>query len=154
MVTLTRMEVAERVAHAPTAVERRRWQVILLLIDQTSPADIVAATGYRPRTIRQIRQRYQTLGAAGLIDRRQRHSPPTLLSAAQQQALHQALQRPPPEGGVWTGPKVAQWMSGVLGKPVHRQRGSEYLERFGSKSVDACQLPCSDLQADQPEPSN
>lgn len=150
MVTLTRMEIAERTVHAPTAVERRRWQVILLLIDQTAPDEIVAATGYRPRTIRQIRRRYRTLGAAGLIDRRQCHSPPTLLSTTQQKALHQALQQSPPDGGAWTGPKVAQWMSAVLGKPVHRQRGSEYLERFGPKSIDAGQLPCSD----QPEPSN
>lgn len=130
------MEVAEQAAHAPTAVERRRWQVILLFIDQTAPAAVVAITGYRPRTIRQIRQRYRTLGAAGLRDGRQHHPTPGLLSAAQEQALHTALQQPPPSGGSWTGPKVAQWMSTALGKPVHRQRGWEYLQRFGSASVD------------------
>jgi transposase len=130
-VTLTRREVVERAAQAPTAVERRRWQVILLLIDQTSRAEIVAATGYRPRTIRQIVQRYRTLGAAGLSDRRQRQRTPTLLSAGQQQALRKALQQPPPDGEAWTGPKVARWMSTAMGKPVHRQRGWEYLQRFG-----------------------
>lgn len=135
-ITLKRMEVAERAAHAPTAVERRRWQVILLLIDQMPQAEIVAATGYRPRTIRQIVQRYRTLGAAGLIDKRRHHPQPALLSAAQQQALHKVLQQPPPDGGTWTGSKVAQWMSAVLGKPVHRQRGWEYLQRFGSQSID------------------
>jgi transposase len=142
-VTLSRREVAERAAHAPTDVERRRWQVILLLTDQTSQAEIVTATGYRPRTIRQIVQQYRTLGEAGLSDRRQRHPAPALLSAAQQQALRKALQQPPPDGAAWTGPKVAQWMSTVLGKPVHRQRGWEYLQRFGSESVDAGQLPCA-----------
>lgn len=151
--TLNRIEVAERAAHAPTTVERRRWQVILLLIDQPPRADIMAATGYRPRTIRQIIQRYRTLGAAGLRDGRQRRPTRPLLSTAQQQALHKALQQPPPDGGVWTGPKVAQWMSTVLWKPVHRQRGWEYLQRFGSAPVDAAQHPGADQQTGQSKPS-
>lgn len=121
-----------RVTAAPTVIERRRWQVILLLAEQTPIAEIVAITGYRPRTIRQIVQRYRQHGPQGLTDGRQRHQTPALLSAAQEQALRKALRQPPPDGGAWTGPKVAQWMSRAIRKPVHRQRGWEYLQRLRS----------------------
>lgn len=128
-------------ACATNATEQRRWQVLVLIASGRSRQETSAATGYRLRTIRQIMQRYRTLGVAGLSDGRQHHSTPTLLSAAQQQALHGALQQPPPGGGSWTGPKVAQWMASALGKPVHRQRGWEYLQRFGLASLTAVQPP-------------
>src|SRR5262249_49606298 len=34
------------------------------------------------------------------------------------------------DGGAWTGGKVAQWMAAKTGRPVHRQRGCEYLRRL------------------------
>jgi len=30
----------------------------------------------------------------------------------------------PADGGLWTGPKVAAWMSELLGRPVSAQRGT------------------------------
>ena len=128
----SRSEVAARYAAAPTPTERRRWLVIGLLADGAPLAEVVAATGYRPRTIRQIVQRYQATGPAGLVDGRQ-HSvgAAPLLSPGQLSALRQALQRPAPDGGTWTGPKVAEWIAAQTGKRVHRQRGWEYLRRLG-----------------------
>jgi transposase len=128
---LSRTEILDRTQHAPTAVERRRWQVILLVMEQTPLADIVAATGYRPRTIRQIAQRYREQGPAALVDqRRRRAGAAPLLTAAQQQELRLALQHPPADGGRWTGPKVAHWIEAKTGQRVHRQRGWEYWQRF------------------------
>jgi transposase len=120
----------QREATATNATERRRWQVLVLIALGKRRQEISAATGYSLRTIQQIVQRYQTEGAAGLVDGRQHSPTSTLLTDAQQQALHTALQHPPQGGGTWTGPKVAQWMTAVTGKPVHRQRGWEYLRRF------------------------
>src|SRR4051812_8748058 len=68
--TLSRAEIAARTLSAPTSAERRRWQVIGLVADQASLEEIVAATGYRPRTIREIAQRYHVLGTAALADQR------------------------------------------------------------------------------------
>src|SRR5258706_2058694 len=68
--SLSRAEIAVRSLSASTAAERRRWQLIGLLADGAPLAEIVAATGYRPRTIREIAQRYQAAGAAALVDRR------------------------------------------------------------------------------------
>ncbi|MEG4634734.1 winged helix-turn-helix domain-containing protein [Microcoleus sp. AR_TQ3_B6] len=42
--------------------------------------------------------------------------------------LWQVLQQPPPDGGLWNGPKVADWMSELKGYKVCRQRGWEYLK--------------------------
>jgi transposase len=126
------VEIAARAANAPTPVERQRWQVIGLLANKTSIVEIEVATGYRPRTIRQIAQRYRESGPAGLVDTRQHSEGGTpLLSDAQQRELRQALQGSPPGGGAWTGPRVAQWIAARTGRRVHRQRGWEYLRRLG-----------------------
>jgi hypothetical protein len=45
-------------------------QVLLYLAAGVPLADIVALTGYRPRSIRQIAQRYIEMGADSLVDRR------------------------------------------------------------------------------------
>ncbi len=40
--------------------------------------------------------------------------------------LKPGLATPPPDGGLWTEPKVATWMAGALGlEKVAPQRGSE-----------------------------
>lgn len=136
--TLSRADIAARSVSAPTVGERRRWQVIGLLADEVPLAEIVAATGYRPRTIREIAQRYHAFGAAALEDRRA-HSQgaPPLISVSLQHELWQALQKPAPDGGVWTGPKVAQWIAAKTGKRVHRQRGWEYLRRLAGADKPA-----------------
>jgi transposase len=128
---LNRAELEAYLAAATAPDERRRLQVLLHLAAGTPLAEIVAMTGYRPRSIRQIAQRYVELGAASLVDRRA-FAPGVapLLSAAEQLELRQALQQPPPDGGAWTGPKVARWIAAKTGKSVHRQRGWEYLRRL------------------------
>jgi len=125
-----------RMVSAPTAAEHRRWQVIGLLADGVSLAEIVAATGYRPRTIREIAQRYQASGAAALVDRRaQSRGAPRLLPPLLEHELWLALQGPAPDGGMWTGPKVAQWIAAKTGKRIFRQRGWEYLRRLAGAKV-------------------
>jgi transposase len=125
-------------ANPITSVENRRRQVIALLADKRPVSEIIEMTGYRPRTIRRLAQRYREAGPAGLADGR-RHSPGAapLLSDVQQRELRQVLQSPPPDGGAWTGPKVAEWIAARTGRRVHRQRGWEYLRRFGAGAATA-----------------
>jgi len=133
---LSRADIALRSTSASTAIERRRWQVIGLLADGAPLAEIVAATGCPPRTIRQIAQRYRERGPASLADGRQRSlGAAPILPEDQQRDLRQALQKRAPDGGVWTGPKVARWIAARTGKRVHRQRGWEYLRRLGAPAV-------------------
>jgi hypothetical protein len=128
---LNREELEAHLAAATAPDQRRRVQVLLYLAAGTPLADVVDLTGYRPRSIRQIAQRYSEIGADALVDQRAfaRGAAP-ILSAEQQIELRQAIQGLPPDGGAWTGPKVAQWMATKTGRPVHRQRGCEYLRRL------------------------
>ena len=133
---LSRAEIALRSTSASTAIERRRWQVIGMLADGLPLAEIVGTTGYRPRTIRQIAQRYREGGPAALADGRQRSvGAAPLLAEDQQRDLRQALQKRAPDGGIWTGPKVARWIAAGTGKRVHRQRGWEYQRRLSRAAV-------------------
>jgi hypothetical protein len=34
------------------------------------------------------------------------------------------------DGGLWNGRKVADWVAKLTGKPIHRQRGWEYLRQM------------------------
>lgn len=135
--SLNREELEAHLAVTTAPDERRRWQVLLHLADGTPLAQIVAMTGYRPRSIRQIAQRYLELGPDSLLDHRAfaRGAAP-ILSVEEQTELHQALQTPPPDGGEWTGPKVARWMAARTGKPVYRQRGWEYLRRLRTRAQE------------------
>src|SRR4051794_30896798 len=46
--------------------------------------------------------------------------------------LKDRLREPPPDGGLWTSPKVAAWMAGELGlTAVLPQRGWEALKAIG-----------------------
>ena len=128
---LNREELEAHLAAATAPDERRRVQVLLYLAAGVPLTDIVGMTGYRPRSIRQIAHRYIEMGTDSLVDQRafaQGAAP--ILSAAEQMELRTALQGVPPDGGAWTGGKVAQWMAAKTGRPVHRQRGWEYLRRL------------------------
>jgi hypothetical protein len=51
---------------------------------------------------------------------RRHHNPggTFMLSSEQQAQLHQALDEPPPDGGLWSGPKVAHWIVEQTGRKV------------------------------------
>jgi transposase len=127
---LTELETRYRRAKDP--VVRSHWQVIWLLAQGWVSGQVAAITGYTVNWVRTIARRYNQQGAAGLEDRRHRNpGAGGLLTAAQRAALLAALEQPPPDGGVWTGPKAAAWMAATLGRRVHPQRGWEVLRRLG-----------------------
>ena len=47
------------------------------------------------------------------------------------QHLKLPLSAPPADGGLWTGPKVAAWISETLQRPVSAVSGWKYLKRRG-----------------------
>lgn len=92
-------------------------------------AEVAEVTGYGVSWIYELVRSYNQQGPNSLGD--QRHHNPgakALLNDLQQAQLWQALQSPPADGGLWTGPKVALWMSDLLGELVSPQRGWEYLK--------------------------
>ena len=116
-------------------VEQTRWQVILLLSEGVRSQEVARITGYCVAWVRTLAARYNRDGAAAMRDGRHDNRGGTpLLEESHRDELSAALEQIPEEGGVWSGPKVAAWMSRRLGHPVHPQRGWEYLRRLGFTS--------------------
>jgi transposase len=114
--------------------------------------EVAEMVGYSEKWVRQIAKRYESEGVEGLGDRR--HGNPgakerMLLDEESQAELREALEGPPPGGGMWSGPKVARWIEQRRGlERVHAQRGWEYLRRVGHSS----QVPRpSNVQGADPE---
>jgi transposase len=113
-------------------VERTRWHGLWLLSQGRHSSEVAALLGHTPKWVRRVAGRYNRGGPAAVADARhgnRGHAP--LLNAAQSEALVQALQGSASDGTPWSGPKVAQWMAQQLGRPIHPQRGWEYLRRTG-----------------------
>lgn len=118
---------------AATILERARAQVIWLLAKGESPRHVADVVGYTIDWVGTLRRRYNREGPSALLDgRRNNPGAEPLLSPAQMLELDDAVRNgPAPDGGPWNGPQVARWMSERTGKPVHPQRGWEYLRRLG-----------------------
>lgn len=122
-------ELETRYRKAKDAVERSHWHIIWLLAQGKTTKAIAEVTGYCPAWIRTLAHRYNDEGPHGLVDRRHDNPGGTFLLSTQQQAqLQQALDGPPADGGLWTGPKVAHWIEAQTGRQVSPQRGWEYLK--------------------------
>jgi transposase len=125
-------ELGRRYRATRDPVARSQWQILWLVARGEPTAAVGASTGYSPTWIYAIVRRYNAAGAAGVGDRRRRNpGAAPLLAADALAALRAALAHPAPDGGAWTGPKVARWMADRLGRPVGPQRGWEYLRRLG-----------------------
>ena len=93
---------------------------------------VAQLTGYAPKWVGLLARRYNRAGPAAVGDQRQHNrGAQPLLTAEQCAALAGALEGPAPDGGLWSGPKVAAWMSTLLGREVRPQRGWDYLRRCG-----------------------
>ena len=98
-----------------------------------SVGEVAQMVGYSKKWTTEIARRYESGGVQALGDGR--HSNPgarerALLDEAGEAELLEALQGPPPGGGMWSGPKVALWIANRNGlEKVHVQRGFEYLKK-------------------------
>jgi transposase len=117
-------ELEQRYRQARDGVERSHYHILWLLAQGLSTAEVKALSSYSRSWIYELVWGYNRLGPESLGDKRhQNPGKPTLLNDEQQALLWQVLQEPPPDGDLWDGPKVAQWMSELLGRPIHPQRG-------------------------------
>src|SRR5215217_4775499 len=126
-------ELEERFRTAKDPILARHVQVIWLLAQGHTTAEVSAVTSFVPRWIEQLLARYNAEGLAALGDlRRHNGRAPALLKPDVLERLRVRLADPPPDGGLWTSGKVARWMAGALGREaVSAQRGWEALRRIG-----------------------
>lgn len=125
-------ELIDRYHHAHDPVERSHWHLLWLVAEGRRVPEVAHLVGYTANWVREIIRRYNAAGPAGITDRRQ-HSAghPPLLSPALRAAWRRALDGPAPDGGGWSGPKVAAWMADQLDRPVAAPRGWEAMRVLG-----------------------
>jgi transposase len=129
---LSAAELGRRYRAARERVERGHLQVVWLLRQGRSAAEVARIMGLSGVWVAAIVRRYNEGGPDGLGDRRRKNvGAKPLLGAADEAALRAALAEPPADGGLWTGPKVAAWMAARLGREVWPQRGWDYLRKLG-----------------------
>jgi transposase len=125
-------ELEHRYRRARDAVERSHYQIVWLLAAGRPTAEVCRVTGYCANWVREVAKRYRAGGPDALGDRRHANpGAPPLLTPGQREELRAALGGPAPDGGLWTGRKVAAWMGERLGRPVGEQRGWEHLRALG-----------------------
>ena len=129
---LSSAEIAKRMRTCTDVVERTHWEIIWRLDQGQHVPAIAAELGLTETWVRTIVHRYMDQGADGLTDRRRRNPGATpLVSAEVRTALQARLADPPADGGPWTGPKVATWLSERVGRPIAPQRAWEVLRDLG-----------------------
>jgi transposase len=123
-------DLEARFRSAQDSTATRHFQVIWLLARGHTIAEVAAVTSFVPRWIEQLLARYNAHGPEALGDLRGRNgSAPRVLRPELLARLRARLEAPPPDGGLWTSPKVAAWMAGELGlATVLPQRGWEALK--------------------------
>ena len=128
--SLEELEAGYRQAKEP--VKRTHYQIIWLLAKGMSTQEVAAVTGYSRSWMYELVWGYNRSGIETLGDQRvlNQGSSKPLLDDVQQAQLWQALQEPPAKGGQWNGRKVAEWIADLIGRPVSRQRGWEYLKQM------------------------
>jgi transposase len=116
------------------AVRRSHLQVIRLLLSGEAATVVARVRGFSVRWIEKLVARWNAEGPAGLGDRRRGNGAAPVLDAAGLAglaALAAARDGGPADGGLWSGRKVAAWMSVYLGRPVDPKLGLDYLHRLG-----------------------
>ena len=129
---LTTEELRARYREAKDLAERSHYQIVWLIARGESAKRAAEISGYSPRWVSEVVRRYSEGGPEALGDRRRENSGGKfLLDEAQRRELAEALEGPAPDGGLWSGPKVASWIEATTGKRTYPQRGWVYLKRLG-----------------------
>ena len=127
-----RRGIAGGIPGSDDAVLARHYQVIWLLAQGRSCAEVARLTSFARRWVEQLLERYNAFGPGSLGDRRRKNgAAATVLTPAVLARLEERLKTPPDDGGVWTARKVAAFMAAELGRQVAEQRGWEALRAIG-----------------------
>lgn len=114
--------------------EVRRWHALWLIAQGYSPTQVGELLGLSAFSVRRILTRYNRRGPEAVRDGRRSNPGRALrLSDEQQAKLLEALKGAPPQGGLWSGPKVAAWIKQETGLKTPKQLGWVYLKRLGAR---------------------
>src|SRR4051794_11238380 len=127
-----RAEAEYRACRHP--VEKTRWHAIWLLLRTDpvrTPAEVADLVGLSVITARDVLKRWNEHGPDGLADGRKNNGSDSKLGADQRAQLLAALKKRPPDGGLWSGPKVAAFVRQKWGVEICPQTGWKWLVDLG-----------------------
>lgn len=130
---LTNSELKQLYQSASDKVESRRWHLLWLVSEQWTIKQAAEVVGINYDYAKDLVQKYNRYGITAMQNGRKDSKikrGKALLNAEQIAELSARLKTPPPDQGLWTGPKVAEWIALTTGKEkVWNQRGWEYLKK-------------------------
>jgi transposase len=129
------LELKEKYLKSKDPVEIKRWHLLWKISLGWTITNSAVAVGYSYPYAQKILNRYNSNGEAGIINQKNQTSnhprgKKRLLNSQQIEKLKQQIEQTPPDGGIWTGTKVARWIEKETGrKKVWNQRGWDYLKK-------------------------
>lgn len=128
---LSTRDLRHRFERCRDVPERDRLHCVLLKMQGRSSAEIAAFFYKKEDWVRRTVRRYNAGGPAALKSGRHGGGRRRLLTAEDEAALRLALAAPPPDGGLWSGPKVADWLQQRKGHSCSKHLGWITLRRLG-----------------------
>lgn len=127
-------KIRYRYASCRRPLEKVRWHALWLLARTDvprTPAQVADVVGLSDVTVRAVLHRWNAHGPDGVADGRRTNGSAPRLTPRQRDALFAALQKRPPDGGLWTGPKVARYVRDRWGVQVGPVTGWRWLRDLG-----------------------
>jgi transposase len=115
-------------------VEKVRWHAVWLLArtdEPRTPAQVARVVGLSDVTVRAVLHRWNASGPVGVTDRRVGNGAQPKLTARRRDALRAAVLTRPPDGGVWSGPKVVRYVRTRWDIAVGPVTGWRWLRELG-----------------------
>ena len=115
-------------------IEKVRWHAIWLLLRTDpvrTPAQVADLVGLSVITTRDVLKRWNEHGSGGLADGRKNNGSDSKLDDDQRTRLLAALKKRPPDGGLWSGPKVARYVRTKWKIEIAPQTGWKWLVDLG-----------------------
>ena len=129
---LTTEELRSRYRSCQKPQEKVRWHALYLISKGAVAADVARRVGRASSWITTLARHFNRDGATA-VARKQPTKPSHRAKVDQKLAkeLDKALRAPAPDGGLWTAPKVATWITEKSGQDVHQTTAWRAMRRLG-----------------------
>jgi transposase len=129
---LTTAELRKRYRSCIKPQEKARWHALYLIATGVVAAEAARRVGRASSWITTLARRYNRDGATAVARQPSgKLSHRATVDAELGKELDKALRSEAPDGGLWTGPKVAAWITARSGRAVHVTTGWRTLKRLG-----------------------
>lgn len=126
-------EVKAKYKKTKDPVEKGRLQIIKLLLEGHKCPMVAETLSFSLDYIRKVVHRYNKHGPESLKDKRKQNGGNNyVLNQEQRKKLAKAIdEEEPPGGGLWTGPKIQEWVKRETGQSVSHMSGWRFFKQLG-----------------------